>query len=114
MSDNSERLEMLAAMYNAPDDIEAKNKRTEVLQPDGIKRSRRMVMGAVAFDVPTVDYVTFLENRIAAQNASIKSLENDVTRIKTIVSDLQRHTRRAITRLGDVSRNLDNKIDRRD
>ena len=59
-----EKTALLAAMY----DEEDSKKPLTPLEPTG-KKSRRIVMGAVKYDVPTVEHIDLLEKRI-------KELEN--------------------------------------
>jgi len=113
---DDDRAALLAAMYD-DDTEETSDQNTEQKTEADLlsaKRSRRIVMGAVAFDVPTVEYVALLEARVAQQERVIINHARNLKRLEILLSALRNVVRRNVNTLGDVSRDLDNKLDRRE
>lgn len=101
-----ERLELLAELYNSEPD-EPKTNNAPIIYADGMRRSRRIVIGAVSYDVPSVEYVSYLEQKVVSQGRNIDELRQIIRRIDAGVNQI-RH------QVGQTKSALQNKIDRSD
>ncbi|CAM6054967.1 unnamed protein product [Sphagnum tenellum] len=80
----------------------------------GLRKSRRMIMGAVAFDVPTVEYVDSLEMRIVRQERTIAEQNRMLKRMEIALTTMRNLMRRQAGNLSELGYEINNKIDRRD
>ena len=112
---NDDQADILAAMYGDPPEKPgpAPLKPLDAISGD-TRKSRRVVMGAVKYDVPTVEYVDTLERRITQQDRLIIQQTRTIRRLELSLIALTNSVRRTGGSLTDVSRELSNKIDRRD
>lgn len=107
-----ERTALLAAMYD-PEEEKTDKKTLQPLEPTG-KKSRRVVMGAVKYDVPTVEYVEQLEKRVIELERRIQIQDRISRKFDMMISRLTQALRNHGSVVNEISHSLDNKIDRRD
>jgi septal ring factor EnvC (AmiA/AmiB activator) len=107
-----ERTNLLALMYDDEKKIPGAKKPNEV--PDQNRKTRRVVMGAVAYEVPTVEYVENLEKKIAQQERTIFEQSRQLKRIESSLIILKQSIRKNNSNLNEIALDLDYKIDRRD
>lgn len=104
--DAEDRAALLAAMY---DDSDKTAKRPDEPPPDatGLRRSRRMVMGAVSFDIPTLEYTAALEQRLTRQDRQIVEQGRHLKRLELMLGLLRSALHRQAGLVGDLGRDLD-------
>lgn len=104
--------ELLAAMYQSDDDPAPQSE----LQFDsaGFTRSRKLRIGAIVYEVPTVDYVNRLERLIVTQARTIERQQNELGRLSHFVIATRNFIRRQTLHISEMQRSLEGKVDLRE
>lgn len=93
---------LLAAMYQDDDDQPSD---TPVDQP-GFNRSRKIRIGIVEYEVPTVEYVTRLEQVVMRQQHMIDQQRRLLARVQSSLSATRNAVRRQAITVHEVSNQL--------
>ena len=112
---NTNRAALYAAMYDA--EPAAKRPHDDDAALPGLgqpRKSRRIVMGAVGFDAPTVEYVESLHKKIDQQDRVIEEQSRHMKRLDVMLMMLRNTLRRHLGAVADLSRDVENKLDRRE
>ena len=110
---DDDREELLARMYNSAIE-EPTPKTSPVVQSSGIARTRRIAIGAISYEVPTIEYCAHLERLITAQASVIEQNKRDIKRIEGLISNIRQFIKKHSVKLLSMSHEIDQKIDRRD
>lgn len=98
---------LLAAMYDTDDD-EAPS--VAPVEPAAAARTRKIRVGIVEYEVPTVEYVTRLEQMLAQQQATIERQHRTLVRMQVAMAILRRAVRGQSTAMREVYNELDTKL----
>jgi hypothetical protein len=105
-------IDLITTMYQNDD---APNEARKVnLEPSGVRRTRDIQVGAIKYEVPTIEYLNRLEQMIMAQAQIIEKQRRDLSRLDSFVISTRNFIRRQTTRIGEMQINLDSKLDVRD
>lgn len=107
--------DFLGSMYSVDDDVvEPRINHTVVREPESKStKTRRINVGIVGYDVPNVEYVAALEKKIEKLEALAMEQGNQLRRMQASVMRLQNALHRLGGNVTTVSKELNNKIDRR-
>lgn len=105
----------LAAMYGVNQEVAPKINRT-VVKPNENKsaKTRRINVGIVGYDLPSVEHVDMLEKKIEALEKLVQEQHSKMRRMEASISILKNALNRTNSNVGTLSKDLDQKIDRRD
>ncbi len=113
MDDNTLRLRQ--AMYQHEDDGQSLSPQAEpTMNASGLGKIQRIVIGAVAIDVPSMAYVEHLERSFADCRRELAEQKHAIARLQAAVNQLRHALRANAGHINDLSREMDQKIDRRD
>ena len=111
--DAADRAALLAAMYDDPGPPARPDAKADAAPHAAdaaagtVRRSRRMVMGAVSFDIPTVEYAADLERKLAQQARQIMVQASQIRRLEIMLTQLSGVARRQAGAVNDLGRDLD-------
>ena len=111
MNDDYDRDELLAAMYQ---DDDAEPKKEIHIDPTGFNRTRKIHVGAIVYEVPTIDYVTRLEQMLTKQAKIIDQLRQHVSKLERFVSGTKKFIKGQTRHITEIKHDLDNKLDIRE
>jgi hypothetical protein len=106
MDDNSS---LLSAMYQ-DDDTEPQTKPTPT-QPSGSGRTRKVRVGVVEYELPTVGYVTRLEQMLLRQQHTLDMQQRAITRLQNSLVSASNLIRRHGNATADLREELSHKVD---
>jgi len=108
--------DFLGSMYSVDDDVaEPRINHTIVREPESKStKTRRINVGIVGYDVPNVEYVLSLERKIDTLEVLVQDQANQLRRMQASIMRLQNALHRLGGSVTNVSKELNNKIDRRD
>lgn len=104
MSETDDRSTMIAAMY--ADDPSPKRPATTIETP-GFSRTRKIRIGAIEYEVPTVEYVSRLEQLISAQARRLEQQQQTIDRLYSSLSATRAHANRLSGALNSLQGHLD-------
>ncbi len=107
-----DRDELLAAMYNSDEPEKQTTK-----EPDegiGFSRTRKIKVGIIEYEVPTVEYVNRLELMVMQQARVIETQRRQMERIKGSIMTTRNFIRRQTGRIADMQMELEGKVDYRE
>ncbi len=76
--------------------------------------TRRINVGIVGYDVPTVEHVAMLHKKIQNLEHQIDTQDSKIRRLENSLNRLRNDLMKTHTNIGNLNRELDQKIDRRD
>lgn len=110
--DNEEYQQLLATMYD--DEDEASQPSTTTAPQVGLRRTRIVKVGPIPYEVPTVDYVAYLEHHIQQQAKTLERQQAQIARLETLIAKSKRAQGSHARQMDDLRRELGTKIGRRD
>lgn len=97
--------DLLAAMYMDSDEP------AKVVQAGGTSnRTRKIRVGIIEYEVPSAEYVEYLEQAITTQQRAINRLQQDVDRMSAAMLSTRRFLRRQSGTIRELHAELDTKI----
>ncbi len=102
--------DLFAAMYL---DDNSEQKPVE-MQPTGFSRTRTIHVGAIKYEVPTIEYVTRLEFVINYQAKMMAALKQELITLRHSLNSTKNFANRQSDRLHEMQNALDNKLDLRE
>lgn len=96
---------LLAAMYD-PDSEDTDNAPVEPHD----SRTRKIRVGIIEYEVPTVEYVMRLEQIIARQQATLDRQHRTIARLQVMLAGLRRVMRSQAHAMNEVYDELDSKL----
>lgn len=108
-----DRDELYAAMYNDEEEPE-KTKEPSYIDPTGFSRTKKIRVGAVEYEVPTIEYVSRLEQLVLRQARVINQQKRHLERLEGFVLSTRNFIRRQTNRIAEIQTDLDGKIDYRE
>lgn len=110
--DTPDRDAVYAAMYGKMEP----EKKTDVhiVDPAGFNRTRKIIVGAIPYEVPTVAYVARLEQIVMRQNILIRRLEQEMNAMQKFVNGTRKFIKGQTKHINEIQHELDNKIDARE
>ena len=106
-----DRDEIYAAMYGK---MEPEKKKDVHIDPTGFNRTRKIMVGAIPYEVPTVAYVARLEQIVARQAMMIRRLEQEMNTMQKFVNGTRKFMKGQTKHINEMQHDLDNKIDARE
>lgn len=106
MDDNSS---LLSAMYQ-DDDAEQQPKPTAT-HPSGFNRTRKVRVGVVEYELPTVEYVTRLEHIVLRQQHMLDMHQRAINRLQNSLISASNLIRRQGNVTADLREELGHKMD---
>src|SRR6185437_13831020 len=96
-----DRDQLLAAMYNSeePDEVQ---KFREPEEGIGFSRTRKIKVGIIEYEVPTVEYVNRIELMITQQARVIEMQKRQIDRLKGAIVATRNFIRRQTGRIADL------------
>jgi hypothetical protein len=109
--EQDDRSAVLAAMYQEDDPAAITD-----LKPNTnmSHRSRKIRVGAIVYDVPTIEYVQQLENMMLHQTQTVERLQRVIDRLTAMLSKSRNNQQGQTRQLDDLRRELGKKITRRE
>jgi hypothetical protein len=95
---------LLAAMY----DTDPEEPINTSFEPDS--RTRKIRVGIIEYEVPTVEYVNRLEQVVARQQATLERQQRMIARLQVMVTGLRRAVRGQGNAINEVYDELDTKL----
>jgi uncharacterized coiled-coil protein SlyX len=111
----SDRQQFLAAMYrDVGDDDKPKRQHDDIIDPSetGMRKTRKIIMGAVAVTVPSVEYVESLEQKLLVQEQAIAELSRYIKRLDATLNQTRQFARRQGANIADLQHDIIQKVDR--
>lgn len=112
--DEFDKNELLAAMYNDDGDTPVTTTSKEPASISGFSRTRKIKVGIIEYEVPTVEYVNRLEQMINQQALLLDQQKQQIERLKGFVTSTRSFIRRQTNRLVEIQTDLDGKLDYRE
>jgi hypothetical protein len=112
--DNAEYQQLLATMYDDADEAAASQPSTTTAPNVGLRRTRIIKVGPIPYEVPTTDYVTYLEHHIQQQAKMLEHQQAQIARLETLIAKSKRSQVGHARQMDDLRRELSTKIGRRD
>ena len=106
-----DRNELLAAMYY--DDGEEEKNAVEI-EPSGFNRIRKIRVGIVEYEVPSVEYVNRIEQMLAKQARLIEHQRHQIERLQGYMLSTRNFLRRQSSNLVQMQEDIQNKMDLRE
>ena len=97
----------LTAMYQ--DDQEPVQE-TGPIDPAGFNHSRKIRVGIIEYEVPTLEYVARLEQLVARQQTTIDRLSRSVSRFHAMLLATRNATRKHSAAINEVANELTTKV----
>lgn len=104
--------DLITAMYQ--DDEQEATAAPVVVNPSGFRRTREIRVGAVRYELPSVEYVASLEQTIKAQAKLIDTQRTELQRLNNFMLSTRNFIRRQTAHIGEMQNSLDHKIDSRE
>lgn len=111
--DDYHRDDLLAAMYQ-DDGQEQKTKPDVHIEQQGFSRTRKIRVGIVEYEVPTVEYVQRLEQQLAQQHKMIEHQKHLIDRLHGYLTSTRNFLRRQTIHLDKMNEDIQNKVDLRE
>jgi hypothetical protein len=92
------REDLIPVMYTDDDDEPTK---AIPLEQSGL-RSRKIRVGAIDYEVPTVDYVRHLEQSVMQQAKTIDYMRREITRMNALLHGTRNFVRRQTDTISDM------------
>lgn len=94
--------DLLAAMYADDETPQPTNKPVEA----GNARTRKIHVGVVQYEVPTKEYMQYLEQLVMRQAQTIEQMQREMTRLRTDMHGTRNFLVKQNNNLADVRREL--------
>ncbi len=108
---NMDKDELIALMYRDEPKKETTNQ-TQI--NSGFSRTRKIRVGAIEYEVPTVEYMNRLEQLVVHQAKTVEELLQRIDRLNITVISTRNFIRRQTNRLNEMQNDLSGKIDYRE
>jgi hypothetical protein len=105
--------DLITAMYQN-DEPETTSPEQTHIEQSGFARTRNIWVGAIKYEVPTMEYLGRLEQMIAAQARIISGQSRELTRLNHFMVATRNFIRRQTNHITELRTGLDQKIDQRD
>ena len=110
-----DRDKILSLMYNdEPESDETVAGSEEKLVVSTYSRTKKVRVGAIEYEVPSVEYVARLESLLLRQGALLEKQRREIERLEQFMVGTRNFIRRQTSKIADLQEGLDNKIDSRD
>jgi hypothetical protein len=110
--DTQDRDDLLASMYDT--DTPTKQREQPPADANGMRRSRRLAIGAISYEIPTVEHLAMLERRLGQQAQQIADQGHYLKRLEAMLALLRTAVRRQGGVVSDIGHTLDRGYDRFD
>jgi hypothetical protein len=97
----------LNTMYQSDDEPVAE---TSPIDPAGFNHSRKIRVGIIEYEVPTLEYVARLEQLIARQQGTIDRLNRSVARFHAMLLATRNATRHQAAAINEMATELTTKV----
>lgn len=105
-----DRHALLAALYGE----EPEKKKNVHIEPTGFSKTRKVYVGAISYELPTVDYVTRLEMMVTNQAKLINQMQQSISKLENMANKTRKFIRGQTGRITEMQHELDQKIDIRE
>lgn len=112
--DNDEKNMLLSAMYNSDDDDEDELSTQPRTSVDSFGKTKIVHVGAIKYELPSIEYVNKLEQMLVQQNTKISELQRNIEKLQKIITATKSLTRRHVSNINEIHSELDRKINSRD
>jgi hypothetical protein len=100
----TDRDDLLATMYDDDTVVSVPIQQNDL-------RTRKIRVGVVEYEVPTVEYMRHLEQRLTQQSEMINQQRRVISRIEAILHGTRTFVRRHSDSIGDMRQELSRKVD---
>src|ERR1035437_484368 len=108
---DDERSELRALLYSEDN---APKKKDIHIDPSGFNRSRNIHVEAIKYEVPTVEYVSRLEQMVTNQARLINQLQQAVNKLQRFMGGTRKFIKNQSRHITDMQHDIDQKIDSRE
>jgi hypothetical protein len=105
---DEERDDLIASMYQSDD---AETQQATQIEPSGFNRTRKIRVGIIEYEVPTIEYVHRLEILIASQGKMIERQKHMIDDLRGSVVSTRNFLRRQTSNMVEMREDLNQKID---
>lgn len=105
---------LLSAMYNSSDDeIDELSSKPDT-RFDSLGKTKIVHVGAIKYELPSVEYVNKLEQMIVRQNNQIIELQRNMEKLQKNIIATKSIAKRHISSINEMQSELDKKVNLRD
>lgn len=103
---NPQRAALLAAMYDSDDD----QPDSPPIEPRSDSRTRKVRVGIIEYELPSIEYVMRLEQVVARQQATLDRQQRMINRMQVALANLRRVVNGQSKAMHEVYEELDTKL----